>query len=494
MTRWREDATRDCWGQFCYVRDLSDGTVWSVGHQPLCRAADEYEVAFHADRAEFRRRDGDVETRWAVCVAPDHDAEVRVVTLVNHGGRPRDFDLTSYAEVCLNHRRADQAHPAFAKLFLETEFVPGQRLPAGPPPAAGRGPEAGLGRPRLGGGRRGERTLEYETDRARFLGRGRTPANPAALDRGARLSGRPARCWTRSSACGGGSASTGGDGRVAFVTGAAETREAALALAEQFRDLEAVDRAFAAARTRCQDELQELGLTPDDVALFNRLAGAVVFTEPRRCGSRTPSPPTAWGSRACGRTPSPATCPIVLVRVAAAGRRVRSSASSCSGTPTPAAAAWTWTWSILDERAGDAAERLETDLQAGAAGELLGKPGGRVRPGRGSGLGRRRGAAGGRGPGRPRRRTRLAGRAARPPTGRGDLPPPLPRPSRPIATEAAAQAASAARGLAVLERPRRFTPDGREYVIVIDGTAPAGRPCRRPRGPTCWPTPASAAW
>src|SRR6478736_3052554 len=90
VTRWRGDATRDCWGQFCYVRDLGDGTL---------------------------------ETRLAVRVAPDHDAEVRLVTLINRGDRPREFDLTSYAEVCLNHRRADQAHPAFAKLFLETEYL-----------------------------------------------------------------------------------------------------------------------------------------------------------------------------------------------------------------------------------------------------------------------------------------------------------------------------------------------------------------------------------
>jgi cellobiose phosphorylase len=124
VTRWREDATRDCWGQFCYLRDLTQGTAWSAGYQPLCRAGAEHEVVFHADRAEFSRRDADTETRLAVCVVQDCDAEVRVVTVVNHSARPREFDLTSYAEVCLNPRRADQAHPAFAKLFLETEFVP----------------------------------------------------------------------------------------------------------------------------------------------------------------------------------------------------------------------------------------------------------------------------------------------------------------------------------------------------------------------------------
>ena len=97
VTRWREDATRDCWGQFVYVRDLEGGRIWSIGHQPLPQAVDEYQVAFHADRAEFRRRDGDVETCWAICVAPDHDAEVRLVTLVNHGTRARELELTSYA-------------------------------------------------------------------------------------------------------------------------------------------------------------------------------------------------------------------------------------------------------------------------------------------------------------------------------------------------------------------------------------------------------------
>src|SRR5262245_7742422 len=101
VTRWREDGTRDCWGQFCYVRELTDRGGWSVGHQPLCRTADGYEAVFHPWRADFRRRDGDFETRLAVCVSPDHDAEVRTVTIANRGGRPRDLDITSYAEVCL---------------------------------------------------------------------------------------------------------------------------------------------------------------------------------------------------------------------------------------------------------------------------------------------------------------------------------------------------------------------------------------------------------
>ena len=188
VTRWREDATRDCWGQFCYVRDLNDDSMWSIGIQPLRQAADESEFEFHADRAEFRRRDGDVETRCAVCVVPDADAEVRAVTLVNHGRRHREFELTSYAEVCLNDRRADQAHPAFAKLFLETEFDPrcGALLARRRPRGANEHPVWAIHASAASVSATDE--IEYETDRMRFLGRGRTPANPAALDSGSRLS------------------------------------------------------------------------------------------------------------------------------------------------------------------------------------------------------------------------------------------------------------------------------------------------------------------
>src|SRR5262245_53646440 len=80
VTRWREDGTRDCWGQFCYVRDLGGRNAWSAGHQPLGQAADEYEAALYPWRADFRRQAGDLQTRLAVCVSPDHDAEVRLVT------------------------------------------------------------------------------------------------------------------------------------------------------------------------------------------------------------------------------------------------------------------------------------------------------------------------------------------------------------------------------------------------------------------------------
>jgi cellobiose phosphorylase len=197
--------------------------MWSIGIQPLPQAANEYAFNFQPDRAEFRRRDGDVETRCAVCVVPDADAELRVVTLINHSPRDREFELTSYAEVCLNARLADQAHPAFAKLFLETAFESryGALLARRRPRSTDEHPVRAI---HTSAGNSSGAEIEYETDRIRFLGRGRTPANPAALESRSRLSATTGPVldpiFSLRQRIG---VAAGSSTRIAFVTGAADT-------------------------------------------------------------------------------------------------------------------------------------------------------------------------------------------------------------------------------------------------------------------------------
>jgi cellobiose phosphorylase len=468
VTRWREDGTRDCWGSFCYVRDLGGPNAWSAGHQPLCRAADDYEAVFHPWRADFRRRAGELETRLAVCVSADHDAEVRVVTVANHGHRPLDLDVTSYAEVCLNPRRADQAHPAFAKLFLETEYVSacGALLCRRRPRTADQKPvwavhvSAAEGR------------VEYETDRARFLGRGRTPADPAALDPGGSLSGTtgpvldPVFSLRRSLRL-----APGAEAGVAFATGAADSREEAVSLAEQFQALAAAGRAFDRARDRCQDELRDLGLSAEDAALFNRLAGAVLFTDPalRSAGAVAANrlgQPGLWPFGISGDRP------IVLARLGAAddGALVRQLVRwhgyvRRRGMDLDLV--------ILDGRPGEAVERLRADLQGGPAGPLLGKPGGVfvLAAGAVPEEGRVLIEAAARAV-LPGDRGLLAGQLGHEP-GTHAVPPE--RAADPGLSPAAPPRADAPpEGLLFWNGLGGFTPDGREYVIVVDGTAPGG--------------------
>ena len=188
LTRWREDVTTDAWGSFCYVRDVDAGDVWSTTYQPTAREPEEYEVTFAPDRAAWRRLDAGIETRTEVVVSPEDDAELRRVSVTNHSAVTRSLELTSYAEVVLAPADADLSHPAFSNLFVETRSVPERdALICVRRPRSG-GQRLYLVHVLSGRGRMGVAT-QYETDRARFIGRGGTLERPAALSDNATLSG-----------------------------------------------------------------------------------------------------------------------------------------------------------------------------------------------------------------------------------------------------------------------------------------------------------------
>ena len=131
LTRWTADRTRDADGFFVYLRDADSGDVWSAGHQPVGRPADAYDARLADGRAEIIRRDGAVETRLEVRLVAEGDAELRRITLTNHGGRPRRIEVTTCAELVLNTPAGDAAHPAFSKLFVQTGWM-ADRRPSSP--------------------------------------------------------------------------------------------------------------------------------------------------------------------------------------------------------------------------------------------------------------------------------------------------------------------------------------------------------------------------
>ncbi len=279
VTRSRRDATRDPAGQCLYLRDVRSGAVWSATANPMPPEPAEYDVTLAPDSATFRRRDDDISTRLDIAVSTEDDVEVRRVTLRNHGLRMREIELTSYAEVVLASPASDLAHPAFGKLFVATEYVPActallchrRRRDAEEPELwalhvlCPEGPTQG--------------PVEWETDRARFLGRGRGMNRPAALDGGA-LSGTTGvvldpivslRQRIR--------LPPGGSLRIAFATGVAPDRETAEALARKYHAPAAIAQTFALARFRFQSGLLHLGISADQALLFERLASRVLYAD-----------------------------------------------------------------------------------------------------------------------------------------------------------------------------------------------------------------------
>src|SRR6185503_1358913 len=316
VTRWREDTTRDAGGTYVFLRDAQSGESWSAGYQPSAREPDDYEVTFSEDRAQIIRRDGALTVTLEVIVSPEDDAEIRRVSISNGGSRRRDVDVTSYAEVVLAEQGADVAHPAFSNLFVQTECVPeldlllATRRPRAPEERAHwlahvvvvEGETLGA--------------LEWETDRARFLGRGREVGRAAAVSEGGPLSNTtgavldPIVSLRRRVRV-----EPGTTVRVAFSTLIAPSREAAVDLADKYRDPATFARTATLAWTQAQVQLHHLGIGADEAHLFQSLAGRVLFSD------RALRPPAAVLSRQSG---GPAALwahgisgdlPIVLVRI-----------------------------------------------------------------------------------------------------------------------------------------------------------------------------------
>jgi cyclic beta-1,2-glucan synthetase len=276
--RWRADGTRDATGHWIYLRDVTSGAVWSAAHQPTCSTPSAYMVLFEADRAVFTRTDRGIDTRTEIVVVPRERTEIRRVTITNRSRSTREIELTSYGEVVLTTSAADRAHPVFQNLFVETEWLPGQNAVL-----ASRRPRASNERRPwcahvVAVGPESVANVSCETDRARFIGRGRTTQSPAALDEAGPLSNTagavldPIVALRVRVKLEPGRAAT-----IAFTTIAADTREDAFVAADRHRDLGAAERALALSWTVAQIELRDLGVSADAAAAYQELAGSLIY-------------------------------------------------------------------------------------------------------------------------------------------------------------------------------------------------------------------------
>jgi cyclic beta-1,2-glucan synthetase len=282
VTRWRRDTTRDNHGEWIYIKDITSGRVWSAAHQPVAVDADSYRVSFASDRVEFHRRDGDVDTVMEVVVSSDDAAEVRRVTITNRSAVTRDIELTSYSEIVLQSLDTDRQHPAFGNLFVETEWI-GEHsaiIATRRPRAADEKVYWGAHVVATGPERIG--SVTYETDRAKFIGRGKSVRHPTAMkDEGilSNSAGAPLdpifalRVRIR--------VAPGKSVPVSFTTLVAETRDRAIELCDLYDDPFSARRALDLSWAQAQAELRDLGIAPSDAAVYQQFAGYLVYPHPQ---------------------------------------------------------------------------------------------------------------------------------------------------------------------------------------------------------------------
>ncbi len=354
VTRWREDATQDNWGTFIYLRDVDSQRYWSSAHQPTQRKADFYEAIFSQARAEYRRRDQTIETHTEISVSPEDDVEIRRVTLTNLAARPHQIEITSYAEVILAPQNADLAHRSFSNLFVQTEILhdrqailctrrprtQGERVPwMFHLMAVQGGNHTNLGQ-----------VPTYETDRAKFIGRGRSAANPVVFDSEDALKttgnllgqvsnqitdqlfGRPnvksAQALTHPLSNTDGSVldpivairrsvhlAADKSTTVQIISGVANSREAALALIDKYGDRHFVERAFEMAWFQSQEVLRMLNASEADAQVYGRLASSVIYCNALRRTSPSVISRNQLGQSGLWRFGVSGDLPIVLIRI-----------------------------------------------------------------------------------------------------------------------------------------------------------------------------------
>ncbi|MGB5051879.1 MAG: hypothetical protein WBO46_23225, partial [Caldilineaceae bacterium] len=327
LTRWRADATLDDWGNWLYVQDRESGALWSATYQPVRVPPTASDVRFYAHKAEFRRTDHEIALTLEVAVAPDDDVEIRRVTLHNQGDRPRRLALTTYGEVVMAAPPSDQRHPAFNKLFIESEYLPEldalffRRRPRTENETPvflahlALAPNDKLG---PAGGR------AYGSDRARFLGRGHEAARaPQALRPGA-----------DSSASGGLSGTVGATldpilslqreielqpgqtVQLAFLTLAADSRQKLLEMAGHYQRWPTIEHAIGQARSRSELEMRQSGLSTVELERFQTVLSALLYPQPGLRAESATLAANRLGQSALWAHGISGDYPILLVRIA----------------------------------------------------------------------------------------------------------------------------------------------------------------------------------
>ena len=281
LTRWREDCTADNWGTFCYIRDLDNDAFWSSAFQPSRQEGDNYEAVFSQGRAEFRRRDFSLETHTEIVVSPEDDIELRRIHITNRSRKRRTLEITSYAEIVLNTAAADEAHPAFSNLFVQTEINQQRNtiLCTRRPRSVDEQPPWMFHLMKVHAA-----TIEniaYETDRDQFIGRGNTINAPKAIRQKNALSGSSGSVLDpvisiqyriviepQETAI------------VDMIFGVAETKEVCNILVDKYQDRHLTNRVLELVWTHSQVILRQINASEADAQLFSRLASSIIFSNP----------------------------------------------------------------------------------------------------------------------------------------------------------------------------------------------------------------------
>jgi len=276
LYRWRPDLYANT-GNYIYIKDINDGKLWSATYNPTRTEPDEYLSIFSPCQAEFKRTDGDISSHTAISLSPNNNLEIRKVTLTNNGKNSKQIEITSYLEVVGDNFLAELSHPAFNKLFIESEFLQEQSIFL-----SKRRSNKGDANPYLmhmvKPGVKLLKSVEYENDRLKFIGRNNTLQNPDAVVNSISLSNNAGFCndpimSLRVNI----SLGEGETACISFITGVCKSKEEAIKISEDLSINYRIDDIFEKFRQQREIELKYLEITRPQLNAFQDLISPIFY-------------------------------------------------------------------------------------------------------------------------------------------------------------------------------------------------------------------------
>ena len=288
ISRWRDDALRDQYGTFIYVRTADAAQLSSVTFHPAPHPDWLYKATFLADRVQFEATSKALEIITTVLVSPEDDTELRTVTLQNLSNGDLTVEVMSCFEAVLTDPRADEAHPAFSNLFLQTEWHPQWRaLMLSRKPRLQGDPAMAVAH-FLADSDANVAAIDFMADRRAFLGRNQTAGHPALHPETKGLDGSPVNgldpvAGLRVQVF----IPAGGIAKLSFATAAANDSKDLVLRIDKYLQPMHVKRAKRMAATLAQVRLRDLGLTPEENAALQDLNTALIYTLKRPVTDRS---------------------------------------------------------------------------------------------------------------------------------------------------------------------------------------------------------------
>lgn len=189
INRWQPDPVDDRLGSYVFLRDMASGEWWSATSEPKRVEGETAQTYFSDDKAHFVKQVGEIKSELECTVVVEGHGEARRITIHNEGNEDRHIEITTFSEVVIGSEASDNAHPAFSKMFVETEIAEGANaIYATRRKRSSSDPDIVLAH-FVTDPTSGARDAEAETDRRAFIGRGRSISEAAAFDPDARLTG-----------------------------------------------------------------------------------------------------------------------------------------------------------------------------------------------------------------------------------------------------------------------------------------------------------------